>query len=216
MTGTSGFRGLFCSAAFVALSVFSPMLVAQGSGRETLETASANIFANHPDGCLLVNVAATQAKRQRQPSATKYLTVSLFRDSAGVDCASGPALQLVASGQTDQFDFSLNQRLTEAALSASMPMTFDGTGATIAFVLNVRWTGVAGRLYPERQRPFVLEPNAASGTSIAHVHGYSRAATLSATISDGTIDYVANLFMSEGNLTASTIFTSGPQPRSFR
>lgn len=215
MTGTRGFHGLFCSAMFVAISVFSPTLVAQGTGRETLETASANIFANHPKGCLLINIGATQVTRQRQPSA-KYLTVSLFRDSAGVDCASGPALQLVASGQTDQFDFSMTQRLTEAVLSASVPMNFEGSGATVSFVLNLRWTGVAGQLYPERQRQFVLEPNAPSGTSIAHVHGYNRAATLSATVSDGTIDYVANLFMSEAHLNVSTIFTSGPQPRSFR
>jgi len=197
-------RGLgFLCLAFLCLSASAQPA---GAGRPVVEAASASVFAEHASGCVLLNVDASRIKRGRE--LEQVISVSLFRSASVAGCGAGPALELLASGQASQFDLDIEPRLTGARLKATVPLAIEASGGTVPFDLSVAWTGVSGPLYPEGRRSF--EPG------VAHVHGYSRAATVSATLTDGTTDYVAAAFQSEGVLTVGTIFASGAGPRSSR
>jgi hypothetical protein len=202
-------------ACAIILALLSSFAVGQGSGRTISETASASAFANHPRGCVLLNLQATQVKLDRQVTE-KLLTVSLFHEPSGVDCGSGPTLELLASGQTAQFELVIEPRLTGARVSTTLPLLVHTTGSTSTFTIDVRWTGVSGQLYPERHRQFETGLNTPSRTALSHTHGYSRAATINAVVADGTTDYIANTFQSEGTLNVSTTFAYRPESRSFR
>jgi hypothetical protein len=185
--------GFFCLAFFLLPASAQPA----GSVSPLVETAAASVFAEHASGCVLLNLQASRVKRGHEVGE-QVLTVSLFRSASVAGCGEGPELELLASGQANRFELAIEPRLTGARLKATVGLAMERSGAILPFEINVAWTGVGGQLYAERP-----------GSSIAHVHGYGRAAKVNATIADGATDYVANAFQSEGVLNVSTVFTSG-------
>jgi hypothetical protein len=208
----STYRQLIASLSFAAAAVCGPSALAQG-GPSSFEAAEAAFMFNHPSGCTIVLMSVTASRTN--PGQSEHLDLSLFQDP-GVTCESGanPNFHL-ASGGTDEISFSITSRLTEASVTASVPMTLMSTGDTATFQVSMSWAGLVGQLTPQMGRTTIPDPSVQSGSRIFHQHGYIRPATPSGTIHDGIGSYSTE-FPINGQLSSFKQFMSGPQPRQFR
>lgn len=200
-------RWPFRQGMSLALLIFPVAVGAQPIAGMTAETASANLFADHPGGCLAITVEATHVKHQGR-ILSKLVSLSLFQDGNGADCSASGALRLLASGQTDQAYLSVSDTLSEARVGATVPVTFHATGARSLLVLSATWSGVGDRPYSERRRVVGVDGGAPPVAHVHHVHGYMRAASVRVALSDAAGDYAARLSRSEGSLHVSTAMSS--------
>jgi len=196
--------------------------VAQGTST-TDKHVFAVFFADGPAGCLITTVSATEVIQTKpKPSTIQNLSsVDIAREFEGRDCATiiagGAWSQItLASGVSDQppTEFTVDQRLTQASLKMTIPIVFSETGVEASLVANVIWDGVVGQLTPFRSH--VTFPASSPGPVIIHVSGYSRPATSSGSLFDGTTDYAMNSVPTpfvRASVDVRTEHSAGPKPR---
>lgn len=193
------------SAVVISLVGFSPLIVAQESDTR-LQTALASLFVNRPEGCLLISIQASQLTQSRETG--KLLSISFYQDPLGANCASSPSFSAVASGQTDQFDLVVDPKAKDAVLTASVPVTFEQDRVTLPVAVNMKWSGIAGEVFPDLQRRVTADPPGRSGITIEHRNGYYRGATISGTIHSQGIDYAFGTARSQAAIHVSSEFSS--------
>jgi hypothetical protein len=185
-----GARGLAgrCVAVLMLALVAVPV-----HSQALYETASGSVLAKHAGGCVLMSIVATRLDAAGTLGANR-LSVALFQDPARADCATGPALEPLAHGESATFDLTIERGLGEAVLSATVPLVFR-TGETRALALKARWIAVAGPPLPDRQASPLTPPR----------HGYQRGARLQASLTEAGSDWIATPFLSEGSLHAGVL-----------
>jgi hypothetical protein len=206
------------AAAVVALALAIPMAaMAQGTSMTT-KSFSAVFYLDDPGGCLITSVSHSQVVQTRpKPSTIQDASfVQIWRDLEGRDCATaagGGSVASILEGISDQppTEFTIDQRLTNATLKVTIPITFQETGAEASVVVNLITNGVVGQLTPLRSH--VTFPGSQPGPVIMHTSEYSRPGMSSGSIFVGTIDYAGTLAGPNSSMSVQTQQSAGPKPR---
>lgn len=185
----------------ILLATCASLAAAQDRGPSPIEHASAYVFADDPDGCVLIGIQATQLNNV---SRERLLSVTVFKDDSRTDCSASPDFRLVAHGQTKQFDLRFSPRLANAVATANLPMT-TSNGGLATYSVTVTWQAVGNRVYA--RQAMAID---GSATPLEHRHGYARPATIQASVINSGRDFAAQLSRSEGFLSSGATLLAAP------
>jgi len=197
-----------CLVSVLLLGGFSSTALSQ-----SLSQQDVNAFFQTEQPCRFTSLVAVRQVMERQ----EFISVSLqvHGDPSGTPCASSEFIQDLAFGVTDQVQiFEVDQRLTAASLKLTIPMTMSLTGQVVPFEVDVVWDGVTGQLSFERSHQ--ANPGSTSQPKVSHIHGYTRPARPSGTISDGMTNYSADANTVDGLISVRRQHEVIPKPRLFR
>ena len=163
-----------------------------------------------PAGCLVLVLDAIQqtgklANGAPSPLVPNFKSASFFVYRAVEQCDAetlNPS-ETIATGSTDQFQLTIDSKLTNGVLQGTIPT--DPGSSFAALIVNISFQGITGQLSPFRGTQTVSPGLGGNQTVVAHVNGYTRPAQMSGTALGGGVDFIATPFSSTATLTVETI-----------